>query len=187
MAAAPGPPQLLSASPRTFLSSWIVALSRQAGGTLIGGYTGKYAEYDCSASAAELRPRPRLRPITYVRTYVFLIRCLIAYTGSASASASAIRTYAIRMYRRTYVRVLPFVAFDCLHGFCLKSFPQKFGRRKRRIFSAISTYVCTYIHVIRSRRTATGNPAFKTSLPTPIEKRHRQMSKQEFEGILVLD
>ena len=170
------------------MSSWIVALSRQAGETLIGEYTAKY---DCSAFAAELRPRPRLRPITcvrsYVRTYVFLILCPIAYTGLASASDSAIRTYAIRMYRRTYVRVLPFVAFDCLHGFCLKSFPQKFGRRKRRIFSAISTYVCTYIHVIRSRRTATGNPAFKTSLPTPIEKRHRQMSKQEFEGILVLD
>ena len=125
MAAAQGPPQLLSASPPTFMSSWIVALSRQAGGTLIGGYTAKY---DCSAFAAELRPRPRLRPITcvrsYVRTYVFLIRCPIAYTGLASASDSAIRTYAIRMYRRTYVRTC--FSFCCLR-LLTRLLPQKFS------------------------------------------------------------
>ena len=129
----------------------------------------------------------------YVRTYVrtfFLIRCPIAYTGLASASDSAIRTYAIRMYRRTYVRtcfflLLPSIAYTASAS---KVFHRSSGEESG-VSSALFqlTYVCTYIHVIRSGRTATGVPALKTSLPTPIEKRHREMSKQELEGILVLD
>ena len=113
--------------------------------------------------------------------------CLYGFGLGFGLGYTYVRYTYVQTYVRTYVffLLLPSIAYTASAS---KVFHRSSGEESG-VSSALFqlTYVCTYIHVIRSGRTATGVPALKTSLPTPIEKRHREMSKQELEGILVLD
>ena len=109
--------------------------------------------------------------------------CLYGYGLRFGLGYTYVRYTYVQTYVRTYVffLLLPSIAYTASAS---RVFHRSSGEESG-VSSAL--FQLTYVHVIKSGRTATGVPALKTSLPTPIEKIHREMSKQELEGILVLD